>query len=135
MSNEEKFKGFRFKGNPYEQEAREKWGDQAVNKANANLKKLSADEKSDLADEMNGIYRELARIRHTAPDSTEAQDAIRKWYEYLNRHFGHYSPESFKGLGQMYVDDERFTKNIDKFGEGLAAFMAAAMAVFAERNS
>jgi hypothetical protein len=32
----------------------------------------------------------------------------------------------------MYVDDERFTRNIDKFGEGLATFMRDAMAIFAD---
>ena len=30
MTNEEKFKGFDFSQNPYEQEARERWGDEAV---------------------------------------------------------------------------------------------------------
>lgn len=34
----------------------------------------------------------------------------------------------------MYVDDKRFTKNIDKFGEGLAEFMRDAMAVYADKN-
>ena len=34
----------------------------------------------------------------------------------------------------MYVADERFTKNIDKFGEGLAQFMCDAMEVYANRN-
>jgi hypothetical protein len=32
----------------------------------------------------------------------------------------------------MYVDNERFTKNIDKFGEGLSVFMRDAMAVYAD---
>lgn len=40
--------------------------------------------------------------------------------------------EEFRGIGQLYVDDERFTKNIDQFGEGLAAFMRDAMAVYAD---
>ena len=44
---------------------------------------------------------------------------------------GSYSLEAFAGLGQMYVDDERFTKNIDKFGEGLAVFMRDAMGIYA----
>ena len=36
----------------------------------------------------------------------------------------------------MYVADERFTKNIDQFGEGLAQFMCDAMEVYAiVRNS
>ena len=34
----------------------------------------------------------------------------------------------------MYVDDERFKKNIDQFGEGLAKFMRDAMAVFADKQ-
>ena len=34
MTNEEKFKGFDFGDNPYEQEARERWGDKAVDKSN-----------------------------------------------------------------------------------------------------
>ena len=35
----------------------------------------------------------------------------------------------------MYVADERFTKNIDKFGEGLAQFMCDAMEVYANRRN
>jgi hypothetical protein len=34
----------------------------------------------------------------------------------------------------MYVDDERFTKNIDKFGEGLAVYMRDAMAIYADNH-
>ena len=49
---------------------------------------------------------------------------------FLNK-MGNYSLEAFAGLGQMYVEDERFTKNIDQFGEGLAVFMRDAMEVYA----
>mgnify|MGYP001189125824 FL=1 len=85
---------------------------------------------------MNAIYRELAAGRHLPPDRAEAQAKIKAWYDFLNEgHFGvQYSPEAFKNLGRMYVDDERFTKNIDQFGEGLARFMRDAMAVFADRR-
>jgi hypothetical protein len=46
---------------------------------------------------------------------------------------GSYSPEAFRSLGQMYVDDERFTPNIDKFGVGLARFMCHAMVYSVDR--
>ena len=39
------------------------------------------------------------------------------------------------GLGQMYVGDERFTQNIDKFGAGTAAFMAAAIEMYCRRDN
>ncbi|MGX6443919.1 MerR family transcriptional regulator [Neobacillus sp. K501] len=129
MSNKEKFEGFDFSHNPYEQEARERWGDKAVDEANEKAAKMRKFDQ----DKFNEIYRNLAAIRHLAPDSQEAQAGIKEWFVYLNK-MGNYSLEAFKGLGQMYVDDERFTKNIDQFGEGLAKFMRDAMAVYADTN-
>ncbi|WP_070120058.1 MerR family transcriptional regulator [Bacillus marinisedimentorum] len=129
MSNPEKFEGFDFSHNPYEQEAREKWGDKAVDEANEKAKNLTVVDQ----EKFNEIYRNLAAIRNLSPDSKEAQEGIKKWYQFLNK-MRNYSPEAFKGLGQMYVDDERFTKNIDRFGEGLAAFMRDAMAVYADTH-
>jgi DNA-binding transcriptional MerR regulator len=132
MTVQERFEGFDFSKNPYEEEARKRWGDEAVDRSNAKLRALSAQEVAALQDEMYAIYRKLAALRHTAPDSEKAQAAIGEWYNLLQK-FGSYSPEAFRNLGRMYVDDERFTRNIDKFGEGLAAFMRDAMAVYADR--
>jgi DNA-binding transcriptional MerR regulator len=134
MTNKEKFEGFDFSHNPYEQEARELWGDEAVDKANAKLGNMTKEEQEAMTKEMNSIYQKLASLRNGSPESDEAQAAIKEWYDFLNNNFGNYSLEAFKGLGQMYVDDERFTKNIDQFGEGLAKFMRDAMAVFADKN-
>jgi DNA-binding transcriptional MerR regulator len=133
MSHKEKFEGFDFSRNPYEKEARERWGDDAVDRSNAKLGAMSGKNQEALGQEMNAIYGRLAELRHEQPDSDEAQEAIGEWYQFLNR-IGSYSLDAFEGLGQMYVDDVRFTNNIDKFGEGLALFMRDAMAVYAERG-
>ena len=133
MTDEEKFSGFDFSHNPYEQEARERWGDQAVDESNAKLDKMSKEQGKSLEKEFDAIYKELAVIRHESPESDIAQEQIEIWFNFLNK-IGNYSLDAFKGLGQMYVDDARFTKNIDKFGEGLAAFMCVAMGVFADRH-
>lgn len=127
MSIQEKFEGFDFSSNPYEQEAREKWGDKAVDEANEKAKTMTSSDQ----ERFNEIYRNLATLRHLSPDSKEAQEGIKEWYLYLNR-IGSFTPEAFKGLGQMYVEDERFTKNIDKFGDGLALFMRDAMGIYAD---
>ena len=127
MTNEEKFKGFDFARNPYEQEARERRGDKAVDDSN----KKAAQFGPEMGEEMNRIYFNLAGLRHLDPESEEAQRAISEWFNFLNK-MGNYSLEAFAGLGQMYVDDERFTKNIDQFGEGLAVFMRDAMAEYAK---
>lgn len=41
---------------------------------------------------------------------------------------------SYTGLGQMYVDDPRFTATYDAVTPGLAAYLRDAMTVFAEAN-
>lgn len=127
MTNKEKFAGFDFSKNPYEEEARKRWGDKVVNDA----KEKTANQ--DFEAQFNSIYRELAEIRHEAPTSDIAQKGIEKWFNMLNT-MGNYSLDAFKELGEMYVADERFTNNIDQFGEGLAVFMRDAMNVYADRN-
>lgn len=132
MTTEEKFEGFDFSHHPYEQEARERFGDEAVDRSNDKVKNMKKGERKMFEEEFNQIYKDLAKIRHESPESEIAQAEIKKWYEYLNK-MGNYSLEAFKGLGQMYVADERFTENIDQFGEGLAVFMRDAMEVFADQ--
>jgi hydrogenase maturation factor HypF (carbamoyltransferase family) len=133
MTNKEKFEGFDFDHNPYEKEARELWGDKAVVESNEKIAKLSELEKKEFVDKFNAIYKNLASLRHLPADSAEVQAAIKEWYIFLNE-IGNYSLEAFKNLGQMYVDDVRFTESIDKFGEGLAKLMCDAMAVYADTN-
>ncbi|MHA6253316.1 MerR family transcriptional regulator [Oceanobacillus sp. CAU 1775] len=132
MTNQDKFKGFDFSKNPYEAEARERWGDKAVDQSNAKINSKSNLEVKDMEKEVNTIYERLANVRHEKPDSDIAQQYIHDWYTFLQK-VGSYSPEAFKNLGEMYVSDERFTKNIDQFGDGLAEFMRDAMRIYAER--
>lgn len=127
MTNKEKFEGFDFSQNPYEQEARERWGNPAVDEANKKVSGMSAEQQA----QFNTIYRNLTTLRKSSPQSAEAQAGIQEWYTFLNT-IGNYSLDAFKGLGQMYVADERFTQNIDQFGEGLAQFMCDAMAYYAD---
>ncbi len=133
MTTKDKFTGFDFSKNPYEAEARRLWGDSAVDRSSEAFASKTADEKHQLERNMNTLFERLASVRNEAPDSETAQEQIDKMYRFFNKHFGvHYTLEAFAGLGQMYVNDPRFTKNIDHFGEGLSAFLAKAMAVYAK---
>ncbi|QKS73000.1 MerR family transcriptional regulator [Paenalkalicoccus suaedae] len=131
MSNEERFKGMAFKDDTYEQEARERWGDAPIEESKRRVESLSDAEQQALGEEWERIYRKLAEVMQTeSPESARSQEAIAEWFHYLNANFGTYSKAAFAGLGEMYVADERFTKNIDAYGDGLAVFMAKAMKEF-----
>jgi DNA-binding transcriptional MerR regulator len=136
MTPEEKFAGFDFTDNPYEEEAHRLWGDEAVNRSNAQLGKLGPQGQKALGDSMNALFFKLAALRGEDPASPAAQAAMDEMYSFFNRSFGiSYSPEAFAGLGQLYVTDERFTRNIDRYGEGLSRFLAEAMAAYASRKT
>ncbi|KUO70304.1 MAG: MerR family transcriptional regulator [Clostridia bacterium BRH_c25] len=133
MSIKDKFHGFDFTNNPYEDEARRLWGDKVVDQSNAHIKSLSQNEQEAIAKSMDDLFTNLAKIRNEAPDSATAQAAMDKMYSHFNANFGYrYSLEAFAGVGQMYVTDERFTVNIDKYGDGLSKFLSEAMKIYAE---
>src|SRR5512135_2113667 len=77
--------------------------------------------------------------RHTPSGdvrSDEVQALVRRHYEWVQAGWQGRRPtaEQFAGLGQMYVDDPRFARTYDRHGEGTAAFVRDAMAVFADRS-
>lgn len=126
MTHQEKFTGFDFSENAYEKEARKMYGNEAVDKANQQFTPA-------FGLEMNELFQELADLRHLDVKEESVQEEMANWYKMLNQ-IGSYSYEAFASLGEMYVLDERFTANIDQFGEGLASWMAAAMKEFANRH-
>jgi len=135
MSQKEKFIGFDFSFNPHE-EAKKLWGDETVEKSNDFIASKSDRERKDMEKVLDEVFKGLAEIRNEDPDSDLAHEAIDKMYRVFNKSFGHYyTLESFASLGNMYVMDDRFKANIDKYGEGLAEFLSKAMQEYADRQS
>lgn len=126
----ERFENMNRKISQYEEEARHRWGNQAVDEVSSKLTNLSKDEQIELSDSWDNIFNKLASLRNHTPKSKEVQIEIKQWYDFLNENFSNYSLDAFYGLGQLYIQDERFTKHIDRYGEGLALFMSEAMKVF-----
>jgi DNA-binding transcriptional MerR regulator len=133
MDANDQFKGFDLTKNPFEKEARELWGDEPVNASQEHIDNLSKEKKYSMGKEMDALFEKLAGLREEDPSSDKVQKVVEELYRFFNSNFGyHYSLEAFAGLGQMYVNDERFTKTIDSFGKGLSVFLAKAMGVYAD---
>ena len=118
----------------YKQEAKEKWGGTAAYKeAEQKEAGRTAAQESDIAEGLMNIFREFGELRGSTPESEEAQEKVAQLQQYITDHYYTCTKEILKGLGQMYVADERFRNNIDKAGgEGTAEFTAKAIAVFCE---
>lgn len=112
----------------YAAEVKARWGDTAAY-AESEEKTGGYDEAQwkALSGEGQAILQEFGERRDLPPDSREAQALVKKWQSYITANFYNCTKEILSCLGLMYIGDERFTRNIDKNGEGTAAFMAGAI--------
>ena len=77
------------------------------------------------------IFAEFAVCKQSGAevDSNEAQALVAKLQMHITENYYTCTDEILAGLGKMYVADERFKKNIDKYGEGTAEFASEAITV------
>ena len=86
-------------------------------------------------DGLMAIFAEFAvcKANGVSADSAEAQALVAKLQAHTTANYYTCTDEILEGLGKMYVADERFKKNIDKYGEGTAEFAAEAIAVYCRK--
>ena len=85
---------------------------------------------------MMAIFAEFAACKGNGAgvDSVEAQALVAKLQAHITENYYTCTDEILAGLGKMYVADERFKENIDKYGEGTAEFASEAIAVFCQEK-
>lgn len=117
----------------YKAEAKEKWGTtSAYQEYEKRTKNYSGQQWNDTAEGMDRIMGEFARCMgsNAAPDSAEAQALVKALQDYITGNYYPCTNEILAGLGQMYAADERFRRNIDRHGDGTAAFIRDAITVY-----
>ena len=110
----------------YADEAKARWGHTGAWKESQNK---SSDWDAQAAG-MNDIFRRVAALRHGDPASSEAQALVKEWQDFVSANYYACTDEILAGLGEMYTADERFRNNLDRFGEGTAAFLSRAIAIY-----
>lgn len=115
----------------YAQEVKERWGGTAAyNQSQEKLKGKTKEEVNAMGEEMMDIFARIGALRKhgEAPEGAAAQDLVKELQDFITAHYYTCTKEILAGLGEMYVADERMTKNIDRAGgDGTAAFAAQAI--------
>ena len=120
----------------YEEEVCKRWGNTAAYREHEQKTKNYTKEK--WVEANNGliaIFAELAVCKQNGAeaDSAEAQALVAKLQAHITANYYTCTDDILEGLGKMYVADERFKKNIDKYGEGTAEFVSAAIEVYCRK--
>ena len=120
----------------YSTEARERWGDTSAYREHEEKTKHYTKEKwAEANDGLMAIFDEFAVCKQSGAevDSNEAQAIVAKLQAHITENYYTCTDDILAGLGKMYVADERFKKNIDKYGEGTAEFASAAIEVYCRK--
>ena len=114
----------------YEVEAKQRWGETDAYKEHAEKTvNYTKDKMQGVNDGLMAIFEKFAdcmKNGNTA-DSDEAQLLVKGLQNYITENYYTCTNQILAGLGQMYVADERFKTNIDKYGSGTAEFASKAI--------
>lgn len=119
----------------YKQEVEERWGDSdAYKESTRRANSYNSEDWERITAEQNEIMQAFGDMREGDPGSDDAQALVARWQAFITNNFYECSNEILAGLGQMYIADPRFTKNIDNFGAGTAAFKAKAIEIYCKNK-
>ena len=121
----------------YENEARERWGNTTTYREHEQkTKNYTNEDWTGANDGLMAIFVEFAMCKNNraSADFADVQELVAKLQAHITDNYYTCTDEILAGLGKMYVADERFKNNIDKYGEGTADFVAEAISVFCQEK-
>ena len=123
--------------NNYKTEALERWGNtDAYREHEKKAKNYTKEKWVEVNDGLMAIFAEFAVCNNNGHgvDSPEVQSLVGKLQDYITQNYYTCTNEILAGLGKMYVADERFKKNIDKYGAGTAEFASESITLFCQEK-
>ncbi len=137
ITDDELYDGFpKGKAKEIRGQAIEKYGIETIETSETYLKKLSKEQLRRLKDEQKEIFKTLFGISTKEPEDESVQLEIARHYKNVRRFWGTDGSvdsqwRAYKGLGDLYIADERFSMIDGKAQPEFALFLSKAMAHFA----
>lgn len=116
----------------YAGEARQRYGEAIVEEAEKRVNAYSEHDWAHISARWEDIFRRVIEAMDRGPADSQVQEAVGDLRQLFSGHFYDCTPEIFRGLGDLYIADERFTANIDQYKAGLAAFLREAMHIYCD---
>ncbi len=118
----------------YKKEAKARWGNtDAYKQSKEKTAHWTKTDYDRLAEKTKSLTQELALTMDKGFDSPEFQALVDKHHQKIEL-FYDCSPEMYRGLANMYVDDKRFKDFYDKFRPGLAEVLQKAINYYCDQK-
>lgn len=119
----------------YSKKAKEQWGStDAYKEYETKFPGRSKDETSKVMSDFMDIFARFGKIRKEDPSSDAALEHVQDLKDFISANFYTCTDEILAGLGQSYVGNNEFTKNIDSAGgAGTAEFVNKAIQAYCKK--
>jgi DNA-binding transcriptional MerR regulator len=109
-----------------QQEAKELYGGELYDIAAKRTQSWSEKEWEEVKGEAQGIYQRLAESIESAIDSPEIVGLVGEYFKHMQRYYPS-SPEVFRGLADLYDNDQRFQRTFRRHHPDLGPKLSEAM--------
>ena len=134
MTAQERFVGFTYEDHRnYYNQAVEKYGQAVVDEATSR----QVGQEKQVTEAFNQVFRNLAEnLQQGLPvEAADNQEQAEQLLQAIRTYGFDCSLQVFAHIGQGYVHNPEFKKNIDKFGPGTAQYTADVIAVYVRTNA
>lgn len=119
----------------YRSQAISNYGEEVVVHAENRLKGLSKEAMQALVARQKELGKSLYQVKHLSPASQRVQELVHLHYQNTRKLWGTHEAadkqaEAYKGLGQLYLTDERFTSESGAPDPDFRIFISEAMAIY-----
>lgn len=119
----------------YKEEVEKKYDSELVKESNKRTASYSKEKWKLIQSESSAIFNELASLMDEDPSNNRVQKLVKDYHKHIDTYFYPCSLEIYRGLGEMYVADERFTEFYDKVKTGLAQFIKDAIIYYVDNQN
>lgn len=129
MSKKQRFDDF--DPNRYAKEAEQQWGNtRAWAESQKRAQQWTPDDQKAIQQEWAAFAEAFGARAEGDPNDPEVQELVKKLHDFINDRFYTCTADALLGLGDMYVQDERFTAFWDEVRPGTAQFVQSAIYVY-----
>ena len=138
LTPQERFELYgRFDPGEYEQEAEQRWGEtDAYRESRRRTTSYSKEDWAAIKAATNAIESDFAAAFQagSAADGAAAREVAERHRSHISRWFYYCGHQAHRGLGELYVADERFRAHYENMAPGLAQYVRDAIVANADRQ-
>ena len=114
----------------FEAEAKQRWGKtDSYREYREKTQNYGKEDYKRAQNSLEEVFKDFGKAagEECSPEEPRLKELVKRLQKCISENYYTCTDEILKGLGSMYVQDERFRKNLDGYGKGTAELISLAI--------